>query len=213
MERVVDAGRSPEVFENDIAYFLKVFCEEQGIEDMAKESQSRWSAALIYIRRNVFPTTDALKSNKKVLTDNSIMPSTHWAYDYDLVDNILDYYIYMCLMYDKEITTIGFGLMTGITNDTFDRWRNNRVKLSSKTKTIMEKLKDYREYSLSNKLATGNKNPVGVLAILNRFYQWNLPGVSRETQKIVARTPEEIAQSYGELCENDKQLDLPDVPD
>lgn len=119
----------------------------------------------------------------------------------------------MCLMYDKEITTIGFGLMTGITNDTFDRWRNNKVKLSSKTKTIMEKLKDYREYSLSNKLATGNKNPVGVLAILNRFYQWNLPGVSRETQKIVARTPEEIAQSYGELCENYKQLELPDVPD
>ena len=48
---------------------------------------------------------------------------------------------------------------------------------------IYKKLIAFREESLSSKLATGNKNPVGILAILNRHYQWNMPGVTRETSK------------------------------
>lgn len=35
---------------------------------------------------------------------------------------------------------------------------------------------------MSAKLATAKRNPVGILAILNRHYGWNLPGVSREQQ-------------------------------
>ena len=46
-----------------------------------------------------------------------------------------------------------------------------------------QKIYDYREESFSAKLATANKNPVGILAILNRHYQWNLPGVSKESSK------------------------------
>lgn len=213
MERVVDAGRSPEVFENDIQYFLAEFCAQNGIEDMTQESQSRWSAALIYIRRNVFPDSSILKGDKRYITTGGIMPSTCGAYDYDLVDNVLNYYIYLCLIYDKEISHMGFSLMSGIDYNTLNTWGNGGNKLSSKAQEIVKKLRDFREYSLSNKLSTGTKNPVGILAILNRFYSWNLPGVSRETQRIVTRTPEEIAASYGELDEKVTQLTLPDVPD
>jgi hypothetical protein len=49
-----------------------------------------------------------------------------------------------------------------------------------------------REESLSNKLADGNKNPVGILAILNRHYQWNLPGVSKESAKTGALSAAEL---------------------
>ena len=38
-----------------------------------------------------------------------------------------------------------------------------------------------REESLSAKLVTGKQNPVGILGVLNRHYQWNMPGVSKET--------------------------------
>ena len=64
-------------------------------------------------------------------------------------------------------------------------------------------LRDFREESLSNKLATGNKNPVGILAILNRHFAWNLPGVSRENTNKTALTAAEIRQ---QLNQNDTQL-------
>ena len=38
-----------EVFENDIAVYLSMFCDEQGIQDMKKESQSVWNSCLRYI--------------------------------------------------------------------------------------------------------------------------------------------------------------------
>ena len=69
--------------------------------------------------------------------------------------------------------------------DTIYSWNDNNSyntsnKLSKSGMIVYKKLSIGREESLSNKLATGNKNPVGILAILNRHYQWNLPGVSKE---------------------------------
>lgn len=58
-----------------------------------------------------------------------------------------------------------------------------------------------REESLSSKLATGNKNPVGILAILNKHYQWNLPGVKTEQNRQI-KTAEQLPQ----LGENSAKL-------
>lgn len=85
-------------------------------------------------------------------------------------------------MYNKEISSMGFSKLVGITNEIISMWGNesNKSKLSSKGFEIYKKLNQEREESLSNKLADGKQNPVGVLAILNRHYAWNMPGVSRE---------------------------------
>ena len=180
MEKVQDQDQTIEVFENDMQLYLSMFCEEQGIEDMKKESQSVWNAALMYIKRHVFNDNGTLKSNSNIINNNSIMDSNYNAYNYDIVNSICDYYIYLCMLYDKEVSAIGFSILTGIDRYTIATWRDEGTKLSSKSSDIGKKISDFREESLSNKLATGNKNPVGVLAILNRHYQWNMPGVSRE---------------------------------
>ena len=65
-------------------------------------------------------------------------------------------------------------------------------KLSTKGFDIVQKLRIFREESLSNKLATGNKNPVGILAILNRHFAWNLPGVSRESSTKAIKTAADL---------------------
>ena len=83
---------------------------------------------------------------------------------------------------------MGYSLLTGINYDTLMDWGADERKLSTKGFDIVEKLRLFREESLSNKLATGNKNPVGILAILNRHYSWNLPGVSKETNQRQALT-------------------------
>ena len=77
-----------EVFANDIELNLSMFCEEQNIEDIRKESQSVWNGALRYIRRKVFPNKDILKSKTNINIYNNNIPSNFNAYNYDLVNDI-----------------------------------------------------------------------------------------------------------------------------
>lgn len=182
MEKVQDQDQTIEVFENDMQLYLSMFCEEQGIEDMKKESQAVWNSCLRYIYKHVFKNTDSLKQSNNIYNINNNIPSTYNSYNYDMVLKVLDIYIFdMCMRYDKEVSIIGFSTLTGIDEGVIYDWGNGSTKLSDASIQIYKKLNQFREESLSNKLATGNKNPVGVLAILNRHYQWNMPGVSRES--------------------------------
>lgn len=206
MERVQEADQTIEVFESDIELYLKLFCEEQSIDDLKAESQSVWNAALMYVKRHVFPTSDTLKLKNNIINNNSIMDSTYNQYDYDLVDHICDYYIYLCMSYDKEISAIGFSLFTGIDRYTIATWRDGGNKLSTKSSDIGKKIYDYREESLSNKLVTGKQNPVGVLGVLNRHYAWNLPGVSKERTSERALTAAELPK-LGEIKQIEGEKD------
>lgn len=176
MEEVVVAGslETVEVFENDIDLYLNQYCERRQIEDMTKESQSIWNAALMYIRRYVFPDVKMLKLSHNI-PGNSIMSSNYNIYDYDLVDEICNYYIYICMENDKEVSIIGFSNLTGIPYKTIYEWGYETRRLSQKGSEIYQKLTEYNEESLSNKLASGKANPVGVIAILNRRHGWASP--------------------------------------
>lgn len=188
-----------DIYENDIDLYLNLFCENNGIQNMRQESQSVWNSCLRYIYNNVFKNTDILKSKDIRHIDNNSIPSTFNAYNINTVLYVLDIYIYsMCFKYDKEISIIGFTTLTGIDESIIYDWGKESGSLSSK---VYKKLHDLREESLSNKLATGNKNPVGILAILNRHYAWNLPGVSRETDKKQALSVEQLPK-LGQIAQN-----------
>lgn len=193
MERVTETENTIEVFENDIDLYLHQFCEDNDIDDLKRESQSVWNSCLRYIYTHVFKHNNhVLKSHNNINTDNNI-PSNYNMYNYELLNELVDYYIYnMCFKYDKEVSILGFTSLTGIDESIVYDWGNNVNKLSSESSKIYKKLNQFREESLSNKLATGNKNPVGILAILNRHYQWNMPGVSREQANKSALTAAEL---------------------
>ena len=189
-----------EVFENDIALYLKMFCEENGIDDMAKEPQSRWNSCLHYIYKHVF-ANGCLKQSNNIYNINNNIPSNYNSYDYDIVLKVLDIYIFdMCMRYDKEISVIGFSTLTGIDESVIYDWGNGSTKLSTTSAKIYKKLNEFREESLSNKLVTGNKNPVGILGVLNRHYQWNMPGVSREQANKTALSAAELPKLDGSNC-------------
>lgn len=210
LERV-EVNEAEEIFENDIEMFLKVFCEENKIEDFTKEPQSRWNACLMFINNNVFKGTNKLKNNKNIIKSGTIMASTFNCYDYDKVDKVLNIYYYLCSMYDKECSYMGFSLLTGINIDTLIDWAHGNNKLSTKSFEISQKLLKFREESLSNKLATGAKNPVGILAILNRHFAWNMPGVSREqTNNRPRLSAEDIKQ---QLLNGPDSVRMPELSD
>lgn len=186
-----------EVYENDIEVYLDQFMIDNNIEDLRSASQSVWNACLMYICRYVFKGTDKLKSRELHEQQGFTGLSTFGAYDYEKVNSVCDYYIYLCTLYDKEISQIGFSNLTAISLDTLNQWGNENVKSSKTSTEIYKKLVKFREESLSNKLATGNKNPVGILAILNRHYQWNLPGVSRENNQRQSLTAADLPRLGG----------------
>ena len=97
-------------------------------------------------------------------------------------------------MYNKEISIMGFSKLTKIDTDTINSWGNNENKLSSKSSVIYKKLSQEREESLSNKLADGKQNPVGVIAILNRQYGWASPYTSDSNKQRKSISAEEIRQ-------------------
>lgn len=186
-----------EIYENDIDLYLHQFMIDNDIQDLRAASQSVWNACLMYICRHVFRGTDKLKSNELHEQSGFTGLSTFGAYDYEQVNRVCDYYIFLCTLYDKEISQIGFSNLTGIALDTLNQWGNENIKSSKTSAEIYKKLVRFREESLSNKLATGNKNPVGILAILNRHYQWNLPGVSRENNSKQALTAADLPRFGG----------------
>lgn len=49
-------GNTVDVFENEISLYLQEYIDERKIDDMRKEPQSRWNAALIYINKALFGT-------------------------------------------------------------------------------------------------------------------------------------------------------------
>ena len=190
MEKIQDI----EVFENDIQLYLTMFCEENGIEDMKKESQSVWNSALYYIYKHVFKN-GSLKSKDNIYNSNNIMPSNYNMYNYDLCIDILNIYIYeLCMKYDKEISVIGYSTLTGIPQSIIYDWGNGDRVLSSRSSDIYKKLSQFREESLSNKLVTGNKNPVGVIAVLNRQFGWASPYTSDSNKQRKALTAAELPQ-------------------
>ena len=207
-----DQGELIEVFENDLDKYLHLFCEENDIPDMKKESQSVWNSCLRYIYTHVFKGKDLLKSKVLHNNINNTIPSNYNSYDYNILNHVLDLYIYnMCMKYDKEVSIIGFSTLTGVSDVIIHEWGNNG-KPSSLSFNIYKKLNQYREESLSNKLATGNKNPVGILAILNRHYQWNLPGVSKEAASKSNLTLEDMAGRIAELTQNQTVIEQIEPP-
>ena len=100
-------------------------------------------------------------------------------------------------MYNKEISSMGYSKLIGISNEIISMWGNDNNKLSSKSFEIYKKLNQEREESLSNKLADGKQNPVGVIAMLNRHYGWSSPYTSDANRNRSSLTAAELPKLNG----------------
>ena len=145
METIGQNQQAAEIFENDIQLYLSMFCEDNSIEDMSKESQQRWTAALMFINRNVFKANaDMVRYNNK----NSIIDYK----DIEQIDSIYNIYSYLCYLYDKEITIDGFSKLTGITTQTLYNWEKKEYR-SNKYYSVDtgEEIKDIAEWKMNHR--------------------------------------------------------------
>lgn len=175
-----------EVYESGIYDYLQQYIDERNIEDMRKEPQSRWNAALIYINKLY------LRLHPDILNTHHTVSN---SYDLDAVNRVCDDYINLCYEYDKEISILGFCKLTGIAQDTVYQWGAETSRPSSSASEIYKKLSREREESLSNMLISGKRNPVGLLGALNRHYGWNM-GQPRGATGEQKQSIEQIQERY-----------------
>ena len=182
----VQTDSGSEIFESAIHEYLQEYIDTHEIEDMHREPQSRWNAALLYINKYYF------KLHPEVLTTPGTVSN---SYNLDAVNGVCDIYINLCYEYDKEISILGFSKLTGINQDTFYDWGNQSSRPSSSACEIYKKLSQEREESLSNMLISGKRNPVGLLGALNRHYGWNM-GQPRGATGEQKQSIEQIQERY-----------------
>ena len=215
MGKMQEQEQTVEVFENDIDMYLKLFCEEQGIEDMRTAPQAVWNASLMYIKRHVFNNKSVLKISTPLINYNNNNYNNQYsnlnnsncnAYNIDVVNSICNYYIYICNLYNKGVTISGFSKLTGISEEAIYEWGRSENKLSTSGLKIYQKLNAEYENSLESKLWS-NKNPVAHMAIANKRFGWNLPGVSREQTSSRALSASELPKLGGELSEKRRLID------
>ena len=149
------------------------------------QSQNRFSAALMFICNTVFTNRKRLKYQAyKHLTPNYNNQSTE--YDIDIIQAILDIYIYLCHRYDKDISVYGFHCLTGIEIESLYHWYRDykngninsyvSVEVSRRRFEISKRLIQGREEALTGMLTGSKRNPVGIIAALNHLYGWNDAG-------------------------------------
>ena len=132
------------------------------------------------------------------------MPTNCNAYDYEILNDICDYYIYLCSKYDKECSIYGFSKLVNIEYASIQDWGHNygnSNRLSTRGFDIYKKLISSREQSLVGKLVS-MKHPTAMAIVLNKDYNYNLPGVSRETTNKRALSAAELPKLGGGVVQN-----------
>lgn len=198
MEQVDNIQDNEQMFENDIEMWLDRFCKEQKIDDLREITQNVWNAALMYVRRHVFCDKSILKAKSPLdgyqVSNSSagLEKSDCNRFNLELVDQICDYYIYLCMLYSKEASIMGFSNMTGISYSAIQQWGSEDRKLSTAGLFIYQKLVKFNEESLANLLISSKRSPVGAIATLNHRHGWASPYTSDSNAKTKGLTAGEI---------------------
>lgn len=210
----METAEGIEVYYSEIHAALQEYIDDRQIEDMSKETQNKWNAALIYIYNTVFKGTNKLKKDNYSTVNNG-GSSNNNAYDLDIVNQICDYYIALCYEYDKEVSINGFNKLTGISTDCILKWGGKGgtygdgiQDAGSAGLALHKKLTDERQESLSGMLISGKRPPVAILGALNRWYGWNMgqPQVADQGAK-PAMSQEDIRQ----IADQAKKESIPEL--
>ncbi len=179
-------------YNNTISYLKNLVIESindyainknlESLDDIIKFSQGKWYAVLMYVANScMIPNNHLLKADRAYMSALGIKPNKY--YNLYIIDGLYTVYSYLCNEYDKGITPYGYSLFLGIDyyslTGALEDDGGNDGKLSNMRSFIYKKIYTTYEQSAEAKLWT-NKNPVAVMAITNRRFGWNMPGVGRD---------------------------------
>lgn len=146
MERVKGEEQTNilDFFKGETKRQLEIFCEEYDVDDLRKAPQNTFESALDYAGDHIFlkPKDKTFKYNRQTILDCD---------NAQMIDYVLDHYIFICGVYNKEPNIQGFSKYIKISTQTMYNWLNREYK----TKIYLDKqgnrIEDIQEWKLNNK--------------------------------------------------------------
>jgi hypothetical protein len=157
----------------------------------------------------IFNDNSILKD--KQLYDNTCMLTNYNRYNYNILNNICDEYIYISDVYNKLCSTVAFSNWCNIDCGVIDNWRLNKES-SPKSYEIWEKLQGIRKDCIKDR-AYDNKSPVGAMFVGNNEFGMNQPGIGYEATQARALTANDLPQLGGSNSQTIKALSGDNVVD
>lgn len=183
MANIVKAENGAEVYENKIKYYVDEYINTLDDPESINNNPSLFTGMIKYIYKHLF-------KNNPVNND-----------DISVLDNIFDIYTELCYRYNKRPTLLNFSLLVGISNDTFNAWKNGEYRAgeggasSAHSLTVKKWLKEC-ESSLVD--GATERNSVGCIFALKANYGYtetpqrieitgaNAPALSQEDIRQIA---------------------------
>lgn len=225
----IHEAREPQRIQNAIKEALTTFCIDNEIKDLREAGQNIYSAFCTYAGREVF-TSDFFVIGYKgnvILYDLYLLADMRDFYIYlcKLHNKIVSLgdFCELCKLDYYNIKTWGAsdsvqGAQSQTARDlyklytmSFNSIENYNIYINALRgcegeiitalqASIFQKLRDSREAGIKSTLLS-NKNPVGVLAVVNNEYKWNVETIREET-RARALSLQELPQ-LNMLCKQD----------
>lgn len=175
--------------------YFNDFCMAQNIQDMRKEPQNIFRAALKYIQFNVFHNTENLK--QKIDTWDNFVPYKG-RFNFRFLLDIYNIYENLCLVNNKEVSLIDYSFFTGIKYTKLIDWNGKYNKgvldeLSPDCNYLIENIRSTKEATIEG----NGKADLITMAKLNHYYDWNVQGIKSDKNETKALTVSELRQKLG----------------
>ena len=184
-----------EVYENEIDIYADDY-----IKSLANEEDiykvSTFKGMLKHIFKHVFK---AKKSEKTLYQLKTNIDTS----DIDTINEIWDIYTSLCYKYNHNPSLLGFSLLTGINDDTFNSWRTGEVRASSGHSAAVKRWKKECELALADR--TSEQNSVGSMFLLKSCYGYSKQLTSltrRDCQKKAGQRSQRSMQSINNYHRN-----------
>lgn len=179
MANTVRAENGAEVYEDKIKYYADEYINTLDDPDNINNNPSLFTGMIKYIYKRLFKYNPVNNDNITVL------------------DDIWGIYTELCYRYNKRPTLLNFSLMVGVSNDTFNAWKNEEYRAgkdgasSAHSLTVKKWLKEC-ESSLVD--GATERNSVGCIFALKANY-----GYAETPQRIEITGAQAPALSQDEI--------------
>lgn len=205
--------------DEELHTFFMRFMPEDDAADLVKvdaaitaATQGRFNAAMMHCGKTIFGDRKGLKAAPYMTTPGTTIVTNNQSYDYDLLEALLEYYIYLCSVYDKEVSSYGFCYLIGAPQSLYSIWlHGNDPNYGSNSRgfILAQKIRAANEGSLSDILTSGKRNPVAILGALNHRHGWNMPGVRDQAPRRQALPAADLPRLTGPDVVQSAQNDGP----
>lgn len=195
MANTVRAENGAEVYEDKIKYYADEYINTLDDPESINNNPSLFTGMIKYIYKRLFKYNPVNNDNITVL------------------DDIWGIYTELCYKYNKRPTLLNFSLMVGVSNDTFNAWKNGEYRAgeggasSAHSLTVKKWLKEC-ESSLVD--GATERNSVGCIFALKANY-----GYTETPQRIEVIGGQIPDQTAADIAARHRisQIDKPELPE